>query len=177
MASKFQSRLVGTIILVAIGVIVLPDVFDGKKLHYQEEFASIPIKPDAEEEIETFEVLEPVDFSAELPDEPVSVAIDDNDDPQIVINEVEPVNNYQKSAWIVQLGVFRNFDNAHQLVAKLREQGFQAHVYPKQPEPGDLARVVVGPDISRDQLESELPKLEKLTGLKGRMMKFNPLNP
>ena len=50
-------------------------------------------------------------------------------------------------------------------------------MYPKQPEPGDLARVVVGPDISRDQLESELPKLEKLTGLKGRMMKFNPLNP
>ncbi|MEF1228799.1 cell division protein DedD, partial [Vibrio fortis] len=26
MASKFQSRLVGTIILVAVGVIVLPDV-------------------------------------------------------------------------------------------------------------------------------------------------------
>lgn len=31
MASKFQSRLVGTIVLVAIGVIVLPDVLDGKK--------------------------------------------------------------------------------------------------------------------------------------------------
>lgn len=30
MASKFQNRLVGTIILVAIGVIVLPDVLDGK---------------------------------------------------------------------------------------------------------------------------------------------------
>lgn len=30
MASKFQSRLVGTIILVAVGVIVLPDVLDGK---------------------------------------------------------------------------------------------------------------------------------------------------
>ena len=45
MASKFQSRLVGTIILVAVGVIVLPDVLDGKKLHYKEEFASIPIKP------------------------------------------------------------------------------------------------------------------------------------
>lgn len=35
MASKFQSRLVGTIILVAVGVIVLPDVLDGKKTALQ----------------------------------------------------------------------------------------------------------------------------------------------
>ncbi|MEK6212728.1 MAG: cell division protein DedD, partial [Vibrio fluvialis] len=61
MASKFQSRLVGTIILVAIGVIVLPDVLDGKKLHYKEEMASIPIKPELESEVEKFEVLDPVE--------------------------------------------------------------------------------------------------------------------
>lgn len=60
MASKFQSRLVGTIILVAIGVIVLPDVLDGKKLHYKEEFASIPIKPELDSNVEVFEVLDPL---------------------------------------------------------------------------------------------------------------------
>lgn len=43
MASKFQSRLVGTIVLVAIGVIVLPDVLDGKKTHFKEEIASVPL--------------------------------------------------------------------------------------------------------------------------------------
>ena len=58
MASKFQSRLVGTIILVAVGVIVLPDVLDGKKLHYKEEFASIPIKPELDSDVENFEILE-----------------------------------------------------------------------------------------------------------------------
>lgn len=30
MASRFQSRLVGTIVLVAVGVIILPDLLDGK---------------------------------------------------------------------------------------------------------------------------------------------------
>ncbi|MBS0893047.1 SPOR domain-containing protein [Tatumella sp. JGM130] len=45
MASKFQNRLVGTIILVAVGVIVLPGLLDGKKKHYKEEFASIPLVP------------------------------------------------------------------------------------------------------------------------------------
>jgi DedD protein len=44
-ASKFQNRLVGTIILVAVGVIVLPGLLDGKKKHYKEEFAAIPLVP------------------------------------------------------------------------------------------------------------------------------------
>ena len=58
MASKFQSRLVGTIILVAIGVIVLPDVLDGKKTHYKEDIASIPIKPELDSDVEKFEILD-----------------------------------------------------------------------------------------------------------------------
>ncbi len=40
MASKFQNRLVGTIVLVALGVIVLPGLLDGQKKHYQDEFAA-----------------------------------------------------------------------------------------------------------------------------------------
>ncbi|MBV4365583.1 cell division protein DedD [Erwinia sp. BNK-24-b] len=45
MASKFQNRLVGTIIIVALGVIALPGLLDGKKKHYKEEFAAIPLVP------------------------------------------------------------------------------------------------------------------------------------
>ncbi|MDR0806910.1 MAG: cell division protein DedD [Enterobacteriaceae bacterium] len=45
MASQFQNRLVGAIIIVALGVIVLPSLFDGKKKHYEEEFAAIPLVP------------------------------------------------------------------------------------------------------------------------------------
>jgi DedD protein len=44
-ASKFQNRLVGTIVLVALGVIVLPGLLDGQKKHYQDEFAAIPLVP------------------------------------------------------------------------------------------------------------------------------------
>ena len=47
MASKFQNRLVGTIVLVALGVIVLPGLLDGQKKHYQDEFAAIPLVPKA----------------------------------------------------------------------------------------------------------------------------------
>ncbi|CCG87858.1 cell division protein DedD [Erwinia piriflorinigrans] len=53
MASKFQNRLVGTVIIVALGVIVLPGVLDGQKKHYKEEFAAIPLVPKADEQPET----------------------------------------------------------------------------------------------------------------------------
>lgn len=48
-ASKFQNRLVGTIVLVALGVIVLPGLLDGQKKHYQDEFAAIPLVPKADD--------------------------------------------------------------------------------------------------------------------------------
>ncbi|MDV5172503.1 SPOR domain-containing protein [Photobacterium rosenbergii] len=195
MASKFQSRLVGTIILVAIGVIFLPDLFDGKKQHYQEQFASIPLQPETTDEIEYETIPAPEFAEVDLPPEPVTVVIDEpQQDVQVEVTAeaieaanqplkvepqpvTEPKVGNQDSAWVVQLGVFRNFDNANQLVERLRKAGYQAHVFPKQPQQGDLARVVVGPDVSKQKLSGDIKKLEELTGLKGRLVRFNPLNP
>lgn len=59
MASKFQNRLVGTVILVALGVIILPGLLDGKKKHYEDEFAAIPLVPKAGD-VEENDVLPPV---------------------------------------------------------------------------------------------------------------------
>lgn len=67
MASKFQNRLVGTIILVAVGVIVLPGLLDGKKKHYKEEFAAIPLVPKPEDQQDS-EMVPPVTQS--LPSQP-----------------------------------------------------------------------------------------------------------
>lgn len=187
MASKFQSRLVGTIILVAIGVIFLPDLFDGKKQHYQEQFASIPLQPEIGDEDEFVAIPEPEFAEIDLPPEPVTVVIDEPQETASALTnkpvkiEPQPVERpkvgNKDSGWVVQLGVFRNFDNANQLVAKLRNAGYQAHVFPKQPEKGELARVVVGPDVSKTKLSAQVKDLEKLTGLKGRLLRFNPLNP
>ncbi|WP_168421799.1 cell division protein DedD [Erwinia amylovora] len=81
MASKFQNRLVGTVIIVALGVIVLPGVLDGKKKHYKEEFAAIPLVPKADEQPET-EVVPPVTQSLPVqPPENGDVTAAGNDNP------------------------------------------------------------------------------------------------
>ncbi|MFS1439268.1 SPOR domain-containing protein [Shewanella sp. 10N.286.48.A6] len=68
MSGQFQNRLVGTIVIVALGVIFLPDLLDGKKQRQVEEFTEIPLRPviteQASDQIgegytpETFEVEE-----------------------------------------------------------------------------------------------------------------------
>ena len=47
-ATPFQQRLVGTVILVALGVIFLPDLLSGKKPSEPDEAVSIPLRPELE---------------------------------------------------------------------------------------------------------------------------------
>ncbi|SON50138.1 putative DedD protein [Vibrio tapetis subsp. tapetis] len=181
MASKFQSRLVGTIILVAVGVIVLPDVLDGKKEHYQEDLASIPIKPVQESEVESFEVLDPIEDDVSLPESPVEITIqpeaagESSKAEQLVVVEktVPEKNQYQDSAWIIQLMALKNVDNAKKLVADLQKRGYQAHIK----QENGYSRVIIGPDVSKPKLERQVKELQKITGAKGQLLKFKPLNP
>ncbi|ART79440.1 SPOR domain-containing protein [Oceanisphaera avium] len=46
MATQFQQRLIGTVILVAIGVIFLPDLLSGKKQLVPDEAVTIPLRPE-----------------------------------------------------------------------------------------------------------------------------------
>ena len=192
MASKFQSRLVGTIVLVAVGVIVLPDVLDGKKLHYKEEFASIPIKPELDSDVENFQISAPVEDDVSLPESPVTATVNEAQaavsqpepvsqpkeakQPQqvdVVVRPVEEKNQYEDSAWIIQLMALKNHDNAVALVEDLQKRGYQAHVKKESA----FTRVIVGPDVSKSKLERQVKELQKITGSKGQLLKFKPLNP
>jgi DedD protein len=48
LATQFQHRLVGTVILVALGVIFLPDLLDGKQQLAPDEAVTIPLRPELE---------------------------------------------------------------------------------------------------------------------------------
>ncbi|KXF81357.1 SPOR domain-containing protein [Enterovibrio coralii] len=180
MATQFQNRLVGTLILVSLGIIFIPDVFDGKKAHYQENFEAIPLHEEFDESVLNAPVELPEETESFMPQDPVMVTVDtDNADvaqPQAV-DDTQPQEGYQDSAWIIRLGTFRNLENAKNLVATLRSKGYRAQLLPRGVKEGELARVEVGPDVSKDKLASMTADLESLTGLKGQLLRFNPLNP
>lgn len=78
-SNSFQNRLVGTVVLVALVVIFLPSVLDGKKAVYKEQFQSIPAAPQAIEfdDLDSFPEQEYQALIAEADDEIVDeIAID-----------------------------------------------------------------------------------------------------
>lgn len=81
MSTPFQNRLVGTIIIAALAIIVLPDILDGDKKTYQEEFEPIPVIPPSE--FTTKAIVFPQQKLEQLPSEEFAedTAIDDQQAP------------------------------------------------------------------------------------------------
>lgn len=193
MATQFQHRLVGTIALISIGVIFIPDVFDGEKLHYQNNLQALPLQepvvtsstleevdvalPDLDALIETLPdvVIENSDNSAE---EEVDMSSSDNEVIPVSIPESQAPKkeHLAESAWVIRLGTFRNITNAKKLVSDLRNKGYAASMSPNNPKEGQFVRVEVGPDLSKQKLTEMIQELETITGLKGQLLRFDPLN-
>lgn len=245
MASKFQNRLVGTVILVALGVIILPGLLDGKKKHYEDEFAAIPLVPKAGD-VEENDVVPPVSqpLPAQPPEgagalveqqaaseaatqqaaqkpaqvtqapvetrpqptptpqpkpkpvetKPVEVKPKPVQQPKPV--EVKPVAKPEPKpeptpkpepapvqkpaeekapagqAYVVQLGALKNAAKVNEVVASLRLSGYRAFTVPSTPVQGQITRIYVGPDASKQKLQSSLPALNSLSGLSGQVKPY-----
>jgi DedD protein len=222
--NQFQNRLVGTIVLVALGVIFLPDLLDGKQSRVEEVFTEIPLRSAQYQKNNTAEVEHnPEVFagdnevaSVELGAEPgktqqkqlqlegtsppisslTPIKMVETDThtvkPQSAAQkpQAKPVVTAVKSAPIVktpvpqnkplpgvtlQLGGFNSAGNVVALVAQLRKAGFTTYTLPAKPVDGRLTKVFVGPEVSEDKLKSRQVQIEKLTGLKGKIVPYNPL--
>ncbi|MBI3311350.1 cell division protein DedD [Serratia quinivorans] len=235
MASKFQNRLVGTVILVALGVIILPGLLDGKKKHYEDEFAAIPLVPKAGD-VEENDVVPPVSqtLPAQPPEgagamveqqaaneaatqqairqptqQPVQVAPPPVETrpqptpppkpkpvPQPKPVEVKPVVKPEPKpeptpkpepapvqkpaeekapagqAYVVQLGALKNAAKVNEVVASLRLSGYRAFTVPSTPVQGQITRIYVGPDASKQKLQSSLPALNSISGLSGQVKPY-----
>ncbi|EMG9487029.1 cell division protein DedD [Serratia marcescens] len=237
MASKFQNRLVGTVILVALGVIILPGLLDGKKKHYEDEFAAIPLVPKPGD-VEENDVLPPVTQplpaqppegtgalveqqaaneaaaqqavrqSAQQPTQvpppvetrpqpvpqpkPKPVEVKPKPAPQPKPVEVKPVPKPEPTpkpepapqpkpaeekapagqAYVVQLGALKNAAKANEIVASLRLSGYRAFTVPSTPVQGQITRIYVGPDASRQKLQAALPSLNSISGLSGQVKPY-----
>ncbi|NDL65316.1 cell division protein DedD [Acerihabitans arboris] len=276
MASKFQNRLVGTIIIVALGVIVLPGLLDGKKKHYQDEFAAIPLVPkpgdsdeaDASPQANQALPSQPpegagaaVEQASQAPDadgsdtpdapepaaatpvkptapaprheppkaapaKPAAVARQEPVKPAArpeqakpapaprvepakpaarpeTKTEVKPVTPRpeaapetkpvtapaakptapaaeketpeqapQGQAWVVQLGALKNAAKVTEIVGKLRLSGYRVYTVPSVPVAGQITRIFVGPDASKQKLQSSLPEMNQLSGLSGQLRAY-----
>lgn len=233
MTSQFQNRLVGTIVLVALGVIFLPDMLDGKQSRVEEVFTEIPLRNtkfkqsepvnrepasdvfDKDDNVQGLELgaedeeerqvqlegtspplsnLKPIKMvdttvnktaansaGAKTP-APVTQKPKVQDKPPVIQVKRDPIvkapipNNKPLPGVTLQLGGFNSAGNVIALVAQLRKAGFTAYTLPVKPVDGRLTKVFVGPEVSEDKLKTRQVQIEKLTGLKGKIVPYNPLD-
>ena len=201
MSSQFHNRLVGTVVLMALGVIFLPDILDGKKEHQQEQFTEIPLRPQTavaadnanntvlnepksapavteqvvEDTADSSKTASPASAGTTVTQTENSVS----KDAQVATQPPEKTKPEPKKAmqvsWTIQLGAFSNATNVKGLVQRLRASGYAAYTLPEKPVEGKLTRVFVGPEVSLDRLKEQQGKVESLTKLKGKIIQFNPL--
>ncbi|MGL5948470.1 MAG: cell division protein DedD [Aeromonas sp.] len=79
-----------------------------------------------------------------------------------------------QAGFILQLGAFRNAQSVAALVAKLRGAGYSAHSVPRTPVQGQLNRVFIGPDVSKEKLLRVQANVRQLTGLTGSVIAYHP---
>ncbi|MGK2889039.1 MAG: cell division protein DedD [Candidatus Malihini olakiniferum] len=235
MASKFQNRLVGTIILVALSVIVLPALLDGKKKHYEDKFAAIPLvpkpgdssgteslpslnqslpiqspegtqqamqwqpaqgggvtMPEDDGETQVPPTSTPSSSSSPIEIAPPAVAARPVTPKPEVKPELKPESKLatpmpQPAAWaevkqetvpagqayVVQLGALKNADKVNEILAKLRLSRYRPYTVPSTPVAGKITRIYVGPDASKQKLQSALGELQQLSGLSGQVRKYS----
>ena len=196
MASALQNRLVGTVILVAVAVIFLPDMLDGKKTSNQDVFVNVPPAPNQKP------IVNPEPFPAErvasATQRPIEIvnepALDDEPEPQVaapdetVTAEVSSAGNDDLArqtvveapdeastgnSWVIQLGSFRHQKNVKQLLDKLEDAGYRAFSKPIVTSSGPLTKVFVGPNLDKSTLETAIPHLQELAGLNGKVTTFS----
>jgi len=167
MEQPLKQRLIGAIILISLVVIFLPMLIGQKPSNTDIitiDIPDAPKEPEQEANILTLpeqkeDSLATVSISKES-----GVKIAKVSKPSIPkppkIKTVEGL-----SAWVVQVGSFSDSKNANALASKLKAAGFTAFVEESSSKKGDIFRVRVGPELSKEKAEVINSRLLKEQGL------------
>ncbi len=177
MDDRIRQRLVGAVVLVALGVIFLPMLFDTPNRGWLGE--DRPLIPEPPAELQKLAEATPVPLPpAEPPAAPrpetgsaptPSVAPAPEAKAPPPSRAPRPVEaDPQLAAWAVQVGSFSSDENATRLRDKLRKLGFRAYTEALEENGKQVTRVRVGPELDEERarkLRDQLKAKAKIDGI------------
>lgn len=183
---RFKQRIVGGLVLVALGAIVIPFLLD---MHQESEWwgnGNIPQKPDngfitrvlpleewsrqAESELKEgsaqLNAQAPVRPTEQQPAQPAPKQ------KTIAPSPAAPAVSAVKAGWVVQLASFSNAKSAEELRDQLRQKGYRAFVERLDQGGQAVFRVRIGPEAQRASAEAIQTRLERELKLKTMVMSY-----
>lgn len=195
-SSPLQNRIVGSLVVVGLAVIILPEIFSNAGRPQNDEFQVTPLRPVATTNLQSPSFPEDFSVHQEQVDSVVLVPIIDNFERQEVADTVDLSDEVAESvtdnptaepnqanhselnndAFVIQLGAFSNAEAVERLLGQLRSEGYTAYTRVLRRESGELQLVLVGPDLSEQALTAQIEPLKALTGLDGKVVPYRPAN-
>ncbi len=198
MEFQLKQRLVGAVVLVALGVIFIPMLLEGPDHNLVPEMEPLP-EPGNQP---VTEPLERFPAAGEIPAEPALSVVQTDSVPEpeqkaappegrelplplpeeTPVPEAAPEPPAKPTAaearpaalgnWVLQVGSFSSEQNAVRLRDQLREAHFPTQVERVRVAGKTHFRVRVGPYLERDAAESDRKKLARTFALNGRVLSY-----
>ncbi|MCG5530105.1 SPOR domain-containing protein [Halorhodospira halochloris] len=168
MDSTTKRQLVGAAVIVALAVIFLPMFFSSPQEREQVDVPlEVPPRADSPEADREPQLVDPDDDMPNLDDHDLADAVnDDRDNSEAAANsdsEPEEVANgdiegvpIEEGAFAVQVGSFREQDNAYGFRDQVRDMGMPAYVDRSDVDGSAVYRVRLGPVMERDRADEML---------------------
>lgn len=195
MKQATKQRIVGTIVLLALGLIFLPIIFDGQG-SYQPSVTSrippapeVPILPEPQPsrpqiQIEETALLGESDSSPEAEaeqaaEETLEESLQEAE--EVAVVESEPTfqrevpsldENGLPQGWSVRLGTFANAANAENLLNRLLEAEYKAYSRLITANESTMTAVFVGPWLERGRVEQFQQELQDRFQLNGMIVRY-----
>ncbi|MDX1594675.1 MAG: SPOR domain-containing protein [Gammaproteobacteria bacterium] len=171
---RLKHRLVGAVVLIAIGVIFIPMLLDGPPPAPEPvTLERLPPSPGEDYVPRRVDLALPKPGASAPPDEPPAPP------PAGVPAAPEPERSAEgggpAEGWVIQIGSFSRADNARALRDELRAAGYAAFDEPVTgPDGESLTRVRIGPELDRAALERRLAKLKQDPRFSGAIILQHP---
>ena len=169
-----KHRLVGTAVLVALGIIIWPVLFDTTPVREISQRSKIPEAPP----VERFAISEPEapqlppqpDYSAEraASAEAGETSVMDTAASAVPLQPAEPVQ------WAVQLGVFGKLENAQDIKRRAEKSGYHAILQTVRDGSAIQYRVYVDPKLDKQAAQKLATEIAKNLGVKGYVTRYYP---
>ena len=189
-----KRRVVGTIVLLALALIILPQLFDGEGSYQPQVQSRIPERPiitllPEPQQVRPVMVGESQSPSANAEAENIELtesAVSNNASDPAEVNSAASVTNLSSDTdsrptlnaaglpdgWVVQLGTFGDLDNASKLLTDLLARGYKAYERRSLRDEREMSTILVGPVIVRAEAERLLAELATALDLKPLIKRY-----
>ncbi|MDA0805569.1 MAG: SPOR domain-containing protein [Proteobacteria bacterium] len=186
--------MVGTIVLLALALIILPQLFDGEGSYQPQVQSRIPERPiitllPEPQQVRPVMVADSQSPSVGAEAESVELteqALNGNESEPAGVNSVASVTSLSTDTdsrptlnavglpdgWVVQLGTFGDLDNASKLLTDLLAKGYKAYERRALRDEREISTILVGPVIVRAEAERLLAELATALDLKPLIKRY-----